>query len=91
MRKLAKRHTPFSYRREADDAFSRLFARFAGGTIVLSYSSNGYPDLDVLTGLLREHKRDVTVHEQDHRYHFGTHRGVAPQRAAVREYLLVGA
>ena len=57
---------------------------------MLSYSSNGYPDLDVLTRLLREHKADVTVHEQAHRYHFGTHRGVAPERAAVSEYLLVG-
>jgi DNA adenine methylase/adenine-specific DNA-methyltransferase len=91
VRKLAKRHTPFSYRREADHAFRRLFERFAGSTIVLSYSSNGYPDLDVLVRLLREHKADVTVHEQAHRYHFGTHHGVAPQRTAVREYLLVGA
>ena len=49
VRKLAKRHTPFSYRREADQAFAASSSASQRSTIVLSYSSNGYPDLDVLT------------------------------------------
>ena len=47
----ATRRSPTGARR--NQAFRRLFERFAGSTIVLSYSSNGYPDLDALTRLLR--------------------------------------
>ena len=89
-RKIAKRFTPFSYRRTAVDAFDRMFAHFAGSTIVLSYSSNGFPDLDVLVAMLKRYKRVVQVHERPHRYHFGTHGNVAETRAAVQEYLIVG-
>ena len=88
VRKIEKPYTPFSYRRSAIDAFDRMFARFAGSTIVLSYSSNGYPDLDTLTDLLRRYKPDVKVHERDHRYHFGTHSNA--NRNIVTEYLIVG-
>jgi DNA adenine methylase/adenine-specific DNA-methyltransferase len=55
---------------------------------VLSYSSNGYPDREVLEDLLRRYKAHVTAFERPHRYHFGTHRGV--ERANVCEYLIVG-
>ncbi len=87
VKKLRKRYTPFSYRREAESAFEALFARFSSSTIVLSYSSNAYPDLDRLVRLLGRHKSDVTVSEQPHRYHFGTHGAV--RRAVTTEYLLV--
>ena len=88
VRKIPKRFTPFSYRREAIDAFRRLFKRFAKQTIVLSYSSNGYPDLDQLVALMEETKREVRVFRRAHTYHFGTHSKV--KRAAVEEYLVVG-
>ncbi len=89
-RKIAKRFTPFSYRKTAADAFSRIFKQFRKSTLVLSYSSNGYPDLEVLVHLMRQHKSTVTVHERPHRYHFGTHDKVAKDRASVREYLIIG-
>lgn len=88
VKKIAKRYTPFSYRRTAVDAFERMFARFASSTIVLSYSSNGYPDLAILEDLLGRHKRRVDIFERAHRYHFGTHASV--ERARVTEYLVVG-
>lgn len=88
VKKIAKRYTPFSYRRTAVDAFDRMFARFKGSTIALSYSSNGFPDLDQLESLMRQYKKNVRVFEKPHRYHFGTHGGV--ERASVTEYLIVG-
>jgi len=88
VRKIPKRYTPFSYQRTALEAFDRMFSRLRRSHIVLSYSSNGYPDLEHLEALLRKHKREVWVYEKPHRYHFGTHRAV--NRAQVREYLLVG-
>jgi adenine-specific DNA-methyltransferase len=90
VRKLKKRYTPFSYRRNAATAFDRMFEQFAASTIVLSYSSNGFPDLDVLTSMLSKYKREVRVFEQEHRYHFGTHSKVAADRSLVSEYLIIG-
>jgi adenine-specific DNA-methyltransferase len=88
VRKIAKPFTPFSYRRTAVAAFDGLFERFKKSVLVLSYSSNGFPDLDVLVGLMKRHKARVEVHQRAHRYHFGTHDRV--RRAQVREYLVVG-
>ena len=87
VRKIPKRFTPFSYRRQAVEAFRRLFKHFEDQTIVLSYSSNGFPDLERLIELLNRTKRDVRVFRRDHTYHFGTHSKV--KRAAVEEYLIV--
>jgi len=91
VKKIKKRFTPFSYRRTAVDAFDQMFRRFSGSTLVLSYSSNGYPDLETIVSLMRRYKATVEVFEREHRYHFGTHRNVAPERAMVQEYLVVGA
>jgi adenine-specific DNA-methyltransferase len=88
VKKIAKPYTPFSYRRTAVDAFDRLFHLYRQSIIVLSYSSNGYPDREQLEQLMRQYKTSVTVHEKPHRYHFGNHDRVG--RAAVREYLIVG-
>lgn len=88
VRKIAKRYTPFSYRRTALDAFDRMFSRFRASKIALSYSSNGFPDLNQLEELMRKYKSSVRVFEKPHRYHFGTHAGV--ERASVTEYLILG-
>jgi adenine-specific DNA-methyltransferase len=88
VKKIQKKFTPFSYRRTAIEAFERLFHTYRNSKIVLSYSSNGYPDLPELESLLRRHKQKVEIYEKPHRYHFGTHKGV--ERAQVSEYLLVG-
>jgi len=90
VKKIPKRFTPFSYRTTANDAFERIFRRFADSTIVLSYSSNGYPDLETLLSLMRRTKPQVDVVRREHRYHFGTHKGVAQERKLVDEYLIIG-
>jgi DNA adenine methylase/adenine-specific DNA-methyltransferase len=88
VKKIEKPYTPFSYRKSAVEAFDRLFNIYRDSIIVLSYSSNGYPDREELERLLRRYKTDVTAYEKPHRYHFGTHGSV--ERAAVHEYLIVG-
>jgi DNA adenine methylase/adenine-specific DNA-methyltransferase len=88
VRKIEKLYTPFSYRKTAVEAFDRLFRQYKSSIIVLSYSSNGFPDLQELESLMRRYKRRVTTHKKPHRYHFGTHGGV--ERAEVSEYLIVG-
>jgi len=88
VKKIKKYYTPFSYRKSAVSAFDRMFSAFSDSILVLSYSSNGYPDLDILLDLLRRYKASVEVFEKEHRYHFGTHK--AAERNQVREYLVVG-
>jgi len=88
VKKIEKPYTPFSYRKTAGEAFDRLFRLYRESIIVLSYSSNGYPDREELERLLRRYKPTVTAFEKPHRYHFGTHDSV--ERAEVHEYLIVG-
>ena len=88
VRKIVKPFTPFSYRSTAIDAFDRLFRQFADSTLVLSYSSNAFPDLEALRKLMGRYKRSVEVLEKTHRYHFGTHE--AAKRNVVQEYLIIG-
>jgi len=88
VKKIEKPYTPFSYRKTAIDAFDRLFRLYRDSIIVLSYSSNGFPDREELESLLRRYKASVTAFERPHRYHFGTHGSV--QRSEVHEYLIVG-
>ncbi len=88
VKKIKKPFTPFSYRRTALEAFERLFSMFKRSVLVLSYSSNGYPDLDKLVDTMTRHRPSVTVYERPHRYYFGTH--AAAVRNRVTEYLIVG-
>jgi adenine-specific DNA-methyltransferase len=88
VKKIEKPYTPFSYRKAAVNAFDRLFGLYRDSIIVLSYSSNGYPEREILESLLRRYKTTVIAYEKPHRYHFGTHDSV--ERAAVHEYLIVG-
>lgn len=88
VRKIAKPFTPFSYRRTALDAFDRLFRHFADSILVLSYSSNAYPDLETLCSMMRRYKKSIDVMEKTHRYHFGTHSSA--KRNIVKEYLIIG-
>jgi DNA adenine methylase/adenine-specific DNA-methyltransferase len=86
-KKLAKRHTPFSYKHTVVGALERTFARFADSTIVLSYSSNAVPDARTIEGLLRRFKRHVDVVATDHTYAFGTHERATRRHAT--EYVFV--
>ena len=53
VKKIEKPYTPFSYRKSAIEAFDKLFQIYRESIIVLSYSSNGFPDREELeSGLL---------------------------------------
>jgi adenine-specific DNA-methyltransferase len=88
VKKIQKKFTPFSYRRTSVEAFDKLFEKFSGSTLVLSYSSNAFPDLDTLVSIMKKYKSRVLVHEKPYRYHFGNHVNV--NRALVQEYLIIG-
>lgn len=87
-KKLEKRFTPFSYKSTVSDALDRLFARFAGSTMVLSYSSNAVPGTDEIREIMLGHASTVEVRSIDHRYSFGTH--AAARRRQATELLFIG-
>ncbi|MEI7013303.1 DNA adenine methylase [Leptospira licerasiae] len=88
VKKIKKKYTPFSYRKTAIEAFENLFKQYADSIIMLSYSSNGYPDLATLKKILKKYKSSVRVQKIPHRYHFGNHANV--NRSLVEEYLIIG-
>jgi DNA adenine methylase/adenine-specific DNA-methyltransferase len=88
VKKIEKKYTPFSYRKSAIEAFDKMFENFQSSILVLSYSSNGYPDLETLVNLMSKYKATVNVHSRPHKYHFGTHANV--NRSNVEEYLIIG-
>lgn len=87
-KKLAKKYTPFSYKRTVTEAIRQTIKQFRDSTIVLSYSSNAVPDAMTIEMLLRDVKDSVEIREVDHRYSFGTHS--AARRREVSEYVFIG-
>lgn len=88
VKKIKKKFTPFSYRKTAIEAFEQMFDKFSGSTLVLSYSSNAYPDLETLVSIMKNHKSNIDVHSKPHKYHFRNHSAVS--RSKVDEYLIIG-
>lgn len=88
VKKIKKKYTPFSYRKTAIEAFDKMFDKFSDSTLVLSYSSNAFPDLDTLVSIMKNHKQTVDIRVKPHKYHFGTHSNVS--RSKVNEYLIIG-
>lgn len=86
-RKIAKRHTPFAYKRSVRGALDRVFDHFRASSLVVSYGSNAALPVEDLEALLRRHKTKVERIEIPHRYAFGTH--AAASRRVATEYVLV--
>ena len=83
--------TPFATRKGATVAFDKLFKKYASSIIIVSYSSNSFPALDEMIGLLSKHKRHVEVIPVDYRYSFGNQRStVGNNKNKVKEYLFIG-
>ncbi len=86
-KKIAKRFTPFAYKRTIRKALADVFHRFRHSTIVLSYSSNSVPGSDEILDLLRAEKRSVETITVPHRYSFGTHASALRRQAS--EYIFI--
>ena len=82
--------TPFSTRNGAADAFDRLFKKFAGSILLVSYSSNSLPAQDEMVAAMSKYKKHVEVIPIDYRYSFGNQGDARTHRNAVQEFLFVG-
>lgn len=80
--------TPFSTRDGATKAFDKIFRMHKNSILVVSYSSNSFPDMDEIMVLLKKYKNNVSVIPIDYRYSFGTRENT--ERNKVKEYIFVG-
>lgn len=83
-RRLLPQTDPWSDPAANREMFRRLFDRFRGSTLVVSYRSDGCPTIDELAAMLRRVKRHVRLIDGS-RYQY-----VLSTRRATREVLLVG-
>jgi len=82
--------TAFNSAKSAHDSFLRLFRHFRDCKLVVSYGSNGIPNREEMTALLRHVKQNVHVVETSHKYCFGNHRHkVGDNNNEVKEYLFI--
>ena len=82
--------TPFSTRNGAADAFDRLFKKFAGSILIVSYSSNSLPAQDEMVAIMSKYKKHVEVIPVEYKYSFGNQSKARTHRNSVQEYLFVG-
>ncbi len=82
--------TPFSRRETATNALNELFERFAESIIVVSYSSNSFPDMDELRSMLEKVKDEVKIEVAPHTYSFANQgHAVGRIKNKVHEYLFI--
>lgn len=82
--------TPFSTRKGATDAFDKLFKKYAGSILIVSYSSNSLPTQDEMVALMSKYKEYVEVVPIDYTYSFGNQKRARTNHNKVQEYLFVG-
>ena len=90
-KKIERVDSAFTHRRQVEGAFAQLFDRYRKSQLVISYSSNCFPDAKLMKTLLREAGKSVELIKLDHVYSVGTHahkKNNASNR--VQEYVFLG-
>ncbi len=82
--RLARRRDPWSDAATCREKYRRLFDRFRGSILALSYRSDGIPSVDELQSMMADVKRRVrATQDGEYQYALSTRRG-------TRQVLLVG-
>lgn len=82
--------TPFSTKNGAYEAFDKLFSKFSGSILIVSYSSNSLPTQEDMVALMKKYKEYVEVVPVDYKYAFGNQADAKTHRNSVQEYLFIG-
>ncbi len=90
-KKIPRIDSDFTSRKTLIPAFEGLFERHAKSTLVVSYSSNCYPDAKLMKSLLRNAGKVVELIELDYVYSVGTHAHKKNNVSnRVKEYVFLG-
>ena len=82
--------TPFSTKNGAYEAFDKLFSKFSGSILIVSYSSNSLPTQEDMVAPMKKYKEHVEVVPVDYKYAFGNQADAKTHRNSVQEYLFIG-
>lgn len=88
-KKFPFKKTMFDSHSEVRSAFERLFKKFSGSTLVVSYSSTSTPTYDDMKSLLKKTGKKVEVLQLNYVYSFGTQKKNI-QNNRVKEYVFLG-
>lgn len=90
-KKIDRLDSMFTHRSTIVPAFEEIFHRFRKSQLVLSYSSNCFPDAPTLKSLLKNNGHAVEMVEIDYVYSVGTHRHRKNNPSnRVKEYIFLG-
>lgn len=67
-RRLKPNPCVWTNKNKIHDAFDRLFEKFAGNALVVSYRSGGIPSEEEMVALLKKYKKDVSVKRKRYKY-----------------------
>ncbi len=90
-KKIKRVDSDFTVRSKVVPAFEALFDQFRNSQLVVSYSSNSFPDSKLLTSILKNAGKAVELIELDYTYSVGTH-GHKKNNSSnkVKEYVFLG-
>ena len=90
-KKIKRPFSKFNHRYLIVSAFDELFEQYSNSAIVLSYSSNSFPDATTIKAILKNHGKAVDLIEVDYTYSVGTHsHKVNNKTNRVKEYIFLG-
>lgn len=90
-KKFESYKTPFSNKERTYNAFENLVEKYKNSIIVISYSSNSFPEKREMVEIMKKCKDKVEVHEINHIYSFGNqNHKMGNHFNRVKEYLFIG-
>jgi len=92
--KTKKFERPFSKFNHKDliiEAFDEMFEQYSSSILMLSYSSNSFPDSSTIKSIMKNHGKSVELVEVDYTYSVGTHaHKINNETNKVKEYIFLG-
>ena len=82
--------TLFSTKNGSVEAFNKIFDKYRDSVLIVSYSSNSYPDKDMMVEIMSKYKEHVDVVPIEYTYSFGNQKTAETHNNKVQEYLFVG-
>ena len=89
-KKFKNYESEFATKEGAEKAFNQIFKEYKDSVLIVSYSSNCYPDQNKMVEMMQMFKEYVEVVPIDYTYSFGNQKDAATHRNRVQEYLFVG-
>jgi DNA adenine methylase len=79
----------FSTKNGSVEAFNKIFDKYKDSVLIVSYSSNSYPDEELMIELLKKYKENVKVIPIEYTYSFGNQKKAVTHNNRVQEYLFI--